>query len=210
MEKPSRRRLGVEHLLVCCGLIAGFFMLWIDWWFIELSGYQIPMSPGDLVKFLGHLGDLADEVNAEDKAGALWALYLIPAGALFSMIAEIASWRVNRRSGRIARLVAPLSVIAAIVIILVYYLSLGTWVRDFIDWLLSSDPEDEFDLRDDIPWDLLGPGLYVTVISFVLSFITTLTVRAPKRKHGHVDTDEPEAPISIKPEAVGRPALSTT
>jgi hypothetical protein len=209
MEKPSRRRLGVEHLLVCSGLIAGFFLVWIDWWFIELAAYQVPMAPGDVVKFLGHLGDLADEVNAEDKAGALWSLYLIPACALFSMIAEIASWRVNQRSGRIARLVAPMGVVAAILIILAYYLSLATWVRDFIDWIF--DDESEFDLRDDIPWDLLGPGIYVTVISFVLSFITTLTVRAPRKKGGKTGThDEPEGPISIRPESVGRPALSTS
>jgi hypothetical protein len=212
--KPSKRRLSVEHLLVCAGLVAGFFLLWIDWWFIELSGYQIPMSPGDVVKFLGHLGDLADEVNAEEKAGALWALYLIPAGAVISAIAEIASWRANRRSGRMARFIAPLCFLGAIAIILGYYLSLATWVKDFIDWLLSSDPEDQFDLRDDIPWDLLGPGLYVTVISFVLSFVTTLTVRAPRGRGRQVEPDspdEPAGPISIRPEALAaQPALTTS
>lgn len=199
---------------MCAGLVAGFFVVWIDWWFIELAGYQMPMSPGDVVKFLGHLGDLGDEVNAEDKAGALWALYLIPACAVFSFGAEIVSWRANRRSGRLARLIAPMGVLAAIAVILGYYLSLATWVKDFIDWLMSSDPEDEFDLGDDIPWDLLGMGLYITVISFVLSLITPFTVRAPKKhgtKSGPESPDVPDGPISIKPEALNaQPALTTS
>lgn len=188
MER-TRRRLAIEHILVCSATIVAFFLIWIDWWFIELRGFQFPQSPGDVVRFLGHLGDLADEVNAEDKAASLWALYLIPIGALLSIIAEIGSWAWRRSAGRWARAIAPLFFVLTVGIILFNYLSLPTWIRDFLDWMLDSDAE--FNLRKDIPWDLLGPGIYITVIAFLLSLVTVWTARAP-RKVEQAEVDETE------------------
>ena len=190
-ETPKKRRPNFVFMLGAVAVVVGFFLPWFTVSLTHFEGsvalFQFPLKGGDLVSAMVHDGVYADNAVVQalrskpDSAMVFFALYLIPALALYAAIDDLRC--AGKGKGRwYLRLIGALSPViscAAVYLIL----------RDGVDAFFAAGGIGSLNINTSATLGALGPGVYTFAGGWL--FMLLGVVLAPKVKKPKEATPPP-------------------
>ncbi|MBZ0137894.1 MAG: zinc-ribbon domain-containing protein [Planctomycetes bacterium] len=188
-EVPRKRKPNFVFILGALGVIAGFFLPWfsvsIPHFEGTVAGFNLALKGGDLASAMALDGVYADNPIVQsisgkpDRALALFALYLIPALALYGVVDDLRC--AGKGKGRwYLRLVVALSPVLAGAII---YLALREPINAYFAAGVNIDR--------DAAISALGPGAYTIAGAWLVLLLGV--VLAPRVKKPDTPAPPPNA-----------------